>query len=149
APREGPAAETGRIGLTFERGPYEARGEMRVAEVIPLSPAALTERIKPGDYLLAVDRIAMGAHTSLDSILAFKGGKKVTLTIASSPGGTDKHDVSVLPTNAGTEKTLLYRAWAASRRAYVEKASGGRLGYVHMLDMGAGAIDRLNLDLDS
>jgi Tol biopolymer transport system component/C-terminal processing protease CtpA/Prc len=149
APREGPPAETGRIGLTFERGPYEARGEMRVAEVIPLSPAALSERIKPGDYLLSVDGVAMGAHVSLDSILGFKVGKKVTLTVASTPGGANRRDVPVLPTNAGTEKVLLYRAWAASRRAYVEKASGGRLGYVHMLDMGGGAIDRLNLDLDS
>jgi tricorn protease len=149
APREGPAAETGRIGLAFERGPYEARGELRVSEVVPLSPAALTERIKPGDYLLAVDGIAMGAHVNLDSILGFKAGKKVTLTIASTPAGAERRDVSVLPANTGTEKTLLYHAWAASRRAYVEKASGGRLGYVHMIDMGAGAIDRLNLDLDS
>jgi C-terminal processing protease CtpA/Prc len=35
------------------------------------------------------------------------------------------------------------------RRAYVEKASGGRLGYAHMPDMGAGSLAQLYLDLDA
>ncbi|MDB4876653.1 MAG: Tricorn protease [Gemmatimonadetes bacterium] len=149
APRDGTPPETGRIGLHFERVPYEQRGEMRISEVVPLSPAALTDKIKPGDYLLALDGVAVGQHVNLDSLLGFKVGKRVVLTIASAPDGTNRRDVAVRPTNAGTEKTLLYRAWVAERRAYVEKASGGRLGYVHMLDMGGTAIEHLNLDLDS
>jgi C-terminal processing protease CtpA/Prc len=51
--------------------------------------------------------------------------------------------------NGNTEKALLYRAWVADRRAYVEKISNGRLGYIHMLDMGGNAIPQMNLDLDS
>ena len=35
------------------------------------------------------------------------------------------------------------------RRAWVDKASGWRLGYVHMLDMSAGSLDQLYVDLDS
>ncbi len=35
------------------------------------------------------------------------------------------------------------------RREYVAKASGGRLGYVHMADMSAGALSQLHLDLDA
>ena len=38
--------------------------------------------------------------------------------------------------NGATERGLLYRDWVESRRAYVAKASNGRLGYVHMQDMG-------------
>ena len=34
------------------------------------------------------------------------------------------------------------------QRAYVEKASGGRLGYVHMYDMSAGSLQQLYIDLD-
>jgi tricorn protease len=48
-----------------------------------------------------------------------------------------------------TEKRLLYRAWVESNRAYVERASGGRLGYVHLYDMSQGALDQLLLDLDT
>jgi tricorn protease len=35
------------------------------------------------------------------------------------------------------------------RRAYVAKASNGRLGYVHLFDMGQGSLDQLFLDLDA
>jgi C-terminal processing protease CtpA/Prc len=55
----------------------------------------------------------------------------------------------VLPLNAQTEKGLIYREWVESRRAYVARISGGRLGYVHMLDMGAGSLAQLHADLDA
>jgi len=35
------------------------------------------------------------------------------------------------------------------RREYVAKASGGKLGYVHMFDMSAGALSQLHVDLDA
>jgi C-terminal processing protease CtpA/Prc len=48
-----------------------------------------------------------------------------------------------------TEKALLYREWVEDKRAYVAKVSGGRLGYVHMFDMGAGSLAQLYVDLDA
>ena len=53
------------------------------------------------------------------------------------------------PVSTATEKGLLYRAWVESRRAYVTKASGGRLGYVHMIDMSDVALRQLYNDLDA
>jgi C-terminal processing protease CtpA/Prc len=44
---------------------------------------------------------------------------------------------------------MLYRAWIEERRAIVARLSGGRLGYVHMFDMGGNALNQLNLDLDA
>jgi C-terminal processing protease CtpA/Prc len=35
-----------------------------------------------------------------------------------------------------------------SRRQYVDRASGGRLGYVHIPDMSAASLDQLHFDLD-
>ena len=46
------------------------------------------------------------------------------------------------------EKSLVYREWVEANREYVLKASGGRLGYVHMINMSAAALDQLHLDLD-
>ncbi len=43
----------------------------------------------------------------------------------------------------------MYRDWVESRRAYVAKVSDGRLGYVHMQDMGAGSLQQLYVDLDT
>jgi tricorn protease len=57
--------------------------------------------------------------------------------------------VAVRPANNTTEKELLYRDWVDRQRAYVTKASGGRLGYVHIRDMSQEALDRLYLDLDT
>ena len=48
-----------------------------------------------------------------------------------------------------TEKNLLYREWVEANRRYVDKASGGRLGYAHMNDMSEDALRRLHLDLDA
>jgi C-terminal processing protease CtpA/Prc len=35
------------------------------------------------------------------------------------------------------------------KREYVAKVSGGRLGYVHMIDMGSGSLAQLFVDLDT
>jgi tricorn protease len=55
----------------------------------------------------------------------------------------------VLPVSTATEKGLLYRAWVEQNRAYVSRVSGGRLGYVHMFDMGEQSLQQLYTDLDA
>jgi C-terminal processing protease CtpA/Prc len=55
----------------------------------------------------------------------------------------------VRPISAATERGLRYREWVEQRRAYVAKASNGRLGYVHMPDMSAGSLAQLYVDLDA
>jgi tricorn protease len=140
---------TGRLGVHFERAAYEQRGELKVTEVIPLSPAALSDRIHVGDYVLAVDGARVAAGFNLDSALNFKFDHRVTLSVASDAAGRDRREVALRAANGITEKGLLYRAWVAERRAYVDRVSNGRLGYVHMNDMGGNAIAQLNLDLDA
>jgi hypothetical protein len=54
-----------------------------------------------------------------------------------------------LQTDQMTERGLRYRQWVEQKREYVAKVSGGRLGYVHMYDMSAGALSQLNVDLDT
>lgn len=150
---------TGRLGLRFDRVEYERTGRLRVAEVIPLSPAAVaretasgSERIreiKVGEYLLSVDGRALDARTNLEELLNYKINRRVVLTVASSPDGADKREVAVRPVNLATEKVLLYRKWVDERRAYVARVSGGKLGYVHMADMSANSLSQLYLDLDA
>jgi tricorn protease len=147
-PPSGAQPTTGRLGLRFDREEYEQNGRLRVIEVIPLGPSAITGQIKVGDYLLTVDRTAIEARTNLDELLSFKVGKRVVLTVASSSDGTNKREVVVRPVTLGTEKGLLYRKWVEEKRAYVEKVSGGKLGYVHMADMGMGSLVQLYVDLD-
>lgn len=140
--------ETGRLGLDFDRAEYENNGHLRVTAIIPLGPSAISGSIKVGDYLLAVDGAAIDARINLDSLLQHKSGHRVELSVASAASGNDKHIVVVRPTNMGAEKNLLYREWVEQRRAYVEKISNGRLGYVHMADMSEQSLEQLYMDLD-
>jgi C-terminal processing protease CtpA/Prc len=121
---------------------------LKVTEVIPLAPAALAG-IKPGDYLLAIDKTEIGPRVNVDELLAFKVGRRVSLLISSSADGAGKREVAVRPVNSNTEKGLLYRKWVEERRDYVAKISGGRLGYVHMFDMGSPSLSQLFVDLDT
>jgi tricorn protease len=142
----GEAAGTGRLGLRFDRKEYESAGKLKVTEVIPLGPAAVTGQIHAGDYLEAVDGTPAGAHVNLDELLAYKAGKKVTLTIS---GGGQRREVAVQPIGTAAEKQLVYDAWVEANRAYVARISNGRLGYVHMIDMSQNALTKFYLDLDS
>jgi Tol biopolymer transport system component/C-terminal processing protease CtpA/Prc len=141
-------AAVGRLGLRFDRREYEAAGRFRVTAIVPLGPAALAGDIAVGDLLVAVNGRAVGAGVNLNEQLAGASGRKVTLAVARQPGGPTR-DVVVQPTSQGTEKGLLYRQWVSANREYVLKASGGRLGYVHMVNMSEGALDQLFIDLDA
>ena len=146
----GPPAQqpyTGRLGLRFDRGEYERDGKLRITEVVPLGPAALGGEIHVGDLLTAVDRHAIDAKVNLDELLAYRAGKQTVLSITPRTGAA--REVTVRPVSAGTAKGLMYRSWVESRRDYVNRISGGRLGYVHMYDMGEGSLRQLYEDLDA
>jgi tricorn protease len=146
-PSFSPQPTVGRLGLRFDRATYERDGKLKVTETLTLSPAALAG-IAPGDYVLSVDGARVDGHTNLDSLLTYKTGKRVALLVSRNADGSAARDIAIRPVNANTERGLVYRDWVESRRAYVAKASNGRLGYVHMQDMGQGSLTQLYLDLD-
>jgi C-terminal processing protease CtpA/Prc len=152
APASGPQTTLGRLAADFDAAEYEKSGRLRVAAVVALGPAALAA-IKPGEYIVQIDgrdagRGAAGAAPNLDALLDHTVGKRTALSVAASPGAAPR-EVIVKPTDQATEKALRYRQWVEEKRQYVAKASGGRLGYVHMFDMSAGALSQLNIDLDA
>ena len=141
-----PAARVGDLGLRFERQAYEAGRGLVVREVIDLGPAAIEGSIRPGDVLTAIDGKPLGPNVNLDQLLLDRAGKRTVLTVATAGAA---REVIFRPVSPAIASGLLYRDWVSERRAYVEKASGGRLGYVHILDMGADALNQLYIDLDA
>ena len=139
---------TGRLGVRFDGREYERSGRLRVSEVIPLGPVALSAKIAAGDFIVAIDGKQVGAHTNVDELLAYKVGKQTALSVATAAAATPRI-VTVLPVSTNAEKGLLYRAWVEQSRAYVARVSGGRLGYVHMPDMSEESLQRLYADLDA
>ena len=144
-----PSPTTGRLGVRFDRIEHERAGRFKVREIVSLGPVAVTRQVKVGEYLLAVDGTPLSRRTNLDALLEHQVGRRVVLTVSAAPEGVEKREVVVRPVTLTTEKGLLYRDWVEANRAYVDKASGGRLGYVHMVDMGAPSLAQLYLDLDA
>ncbi len=138
----------GKLGLRFDRSEYETNGRLKITEIISLSPADISKQIKVGDYLLSVDGVKIGGGTNLDELLENKVGKRVELEVSTDAGGANKREIVLKPVTTGAEKNLLYRGWVESSRAYVERISGGKLGYVHLPDMGSGSLAQLYVDLD-
>jgi C-terminal processing protease CtpA/Prc len=139
------AVPIGRLGLRFDREEYEKNGRLRIIEVISLSPAAVSKDIKVGDYLAGIDKIAIDGSTNINELLENTVGKRVELEIST---GANTRRVVLKPISTGAEKELLYRQWVEENRAYVEKISGGKLGYIHLPDMGAGTLAQVYIDLD-
>ncbi len=141
APPAGAAgAGVGHLGVDFDRADYEKTGQLKVTHVIPLGPAALAG-VKAGDLIASVDGESTKAPVNLDALLENKVNRRTVIGVG--------RDVAVRPITAATERGLRYREWVEQRRAYVAKASNGRLGYVHMPDMSAGSLAQLYVDLDA
>jgi C-terminal processing protease CtpA/Prc len=139
----------GKLGLRFDRAEFETNGRLKITEVIPLGPAAVTRQISVGEYVIAVDGTTIGPRSNLDEVLLHAVNRRVVVKVSKTPNETDAREVVLQPVNTATEKNLAYREWVESNRRYVEKISNGRLGYAHMNDMSEGALRRLYMDLDA
>jgi len=136
----------GDIGIAFDRAAYDANGALVVRDVVPLGPAAVTGKIAPGDRIVSVDGVDT-AGRNFDQLLERKVGKQVALGVQSASGA--RTTVTVQPASDDVVTGLRYRGWVEERRALIERLSGGRLGYVHIPDMGDGSLDQLQIDLDA
>jgi tricorn protease len=91
--------------------------------------------VKVGDYLLAVN--GRPVDVSKAPWAAFQGlaDKTVTLTV-SSKSTLDATARRIVVKLAKNESALRFRSWVEANRAYVEKQSGGKIGYVYVPNTG-------------
>jgi tricorn protease len=141
----GPSTAVGRLGLRFDPMTQRHSGLLRVAEVISGGPADQAG-VRTGDVLLQIDDPDLTGFASLDEQLAGRVDKAVRLLIDSA--GT-RRNVVATPIGVNQERDLLYEDWVGRRRAYVESASGGRVGYVHLYNMTPNTINQLAIQLDA
>jgi tricorn protease len=104
----------------------------------PLAPGYL--HIAEGDYLLAINGKELAPTDSVDAQLENLAGVEVLLTIASKADKSDAHDVEVKTVASDFE--LRYRDWCRRNREYVDKKSGGLVGYFHVPDMEQEGLNR-------
>ncbi len=90
-------------------------------------------RAYEGEYILAIDGVELRYPDTPYRLLEGKAGKPVVLTVSKDPYGKHARKIVVKP--IPYENTLRYYNWVERNRQYVEKASGGKIGYVHIPDM--------------
>jgi tricorn protease len=89
---------------------------------------------KVGDYILEVDGRSTAGLTDIWEALVGKAGKQVSLRLNAIPSQQGSRETVVIPVE--DERGLYYYAWVQANLEKVTKASGGRVGYVHVPDMG-------------
>ncbi len=90
--------------------------------------------IKEGMLLLAIEGKKLDRGTTPGSLLVNRAGQEIQLTVANR-NGRNRRNVCVK--TIGNEIPLRYRDWVESNREYIHKKTKGRVGYVHIPDMGA------------
>jgi tricorn protease len=87
-------------------------------------------KVKEGDYILAVDGTSTKGVDNFYRLLENKANRVVSLLVASHPDPNGAREEHVRP--IAKETNLRYLDWVQSRRAMVDKLSGGRIGYIHL-----------------
>ena len=95
-----------------------------------------------GDYLLAVNAQDLGRNDNVYALLQGLGDGLLELTVSDTANGSDPRRVIIDPLTS--EDRLLYHRWVERNRARVTEATNGRLGYMHIPDMGANGIYEFN-----
>ena len=137
--KRGPHYPVGRLGAELSRTEAGAWRVDRIVRGDPWDRAADSPLGAPGvnialgDELLSVDGVALAGGPAPDELLVHKAGVDVALTVRHADGRVRKAVVRPLT----AEMPLRYRHWVEANRAKVHAASGGRVGYVHVPDMGA------------
>lgn len=96
--------------------------------------------VKEGDYLLAINGKEVTGDIDPYTLTANTLGQTIALTVNSKPTMAGAHDVTVKP--IAEEESLRYYTWVENNRHYVDSVSGGKIGYIHIPDMGGPGLVR-------
>ncbi len=161
--RPAPAYVMGSLGADFT---YDLEsGAWRLAHIVQGdawdensgSPLARTGvNIQPGDRLLSVNGQKLTEKFSPAMALVDRAGSEVSLLFARE---AEDEPRSVTVKTLTSDMPARYREWVEANRRYVHAATGGRVGYIHIPDMGytgysefhrgfLAEVDRLGLIVD-
>jgi tricorn protease len=91
--------------------------------------------VKEGEYLLAINGKEVTGDVDPYSLTQNTVGQTIMLTVNSQPTMKGSREVTVKPVS--DEDNLRYYDWVEHNRRYVDSVSGGKIGYIHIPDMGS------------
>jgi tricorn protease len=136
-----PRVSMGLLGARLDRDPQTKF--FRIAKILkgqnwdPALRSPLTEigvNVSEGEFVVAVDGRSTAELSDIWEALVGRAGKQVTLRVNGSPSAQGARNVVVVPVE--DERGLYYFNWVQDNLAKVTRATGGRVGYIHVPDMG-------------
>ncbi len=124
-----------------------ASGRYRIAKIFagqneeepyrsPLTEVGVDVHV--GDYVLAINGRDLKAGTDPYELLQAPANEPAEWRVAATADGKAARTIRYQP--LASETALKYLAWVSNNRARVDTLSGGRLGYIHIPDMGEAGI---------
>lgn len=142
-PGEVKKAEKIPMGLLGAELSRAKSGNYRIDRILPGAPYSETLRspltepglnVKEGDYITAIDGVPATETTNIYSLLIGKADRPTEITVSTSADGENPRKIVVSPIS--DEYPLYHYNWVQDNIRKVEKASGGKVGYIYVPDMG-------------
>ena len=135
----------GLLGATLSK---DASGYFRIDDILeganynnslrsPLTEVGVN--VNKGDYIIRVNGKATNTMTDIYASLVNMADKQVELMINSKPSATGARKTIIIPVSS--EANLYYYNWVQKNIRYVDSVSGGKIGYLHIPDMGVGGLN--------
>jgi tricorn protease len=133
--------KTGMLGADITK---DASGYFRINKILrgenwaedtrsPLTEVGVD--VKEGDLIIAVNGKSVKDVGNIYELLINTAGKQVELTVNSTASDQGARKVIVVPID--DEAGLYYYNWVQNNIDKVNKATGGKVGYIHIPNMGA------------
>jgi tricorn protease len=131
----------------FDLAP-DASGFYKVTHIYRKGPADHDYvKISSGNYIVAVNGHELKTPENYWKLFNLLPGRKFDFLVNSKPSLDGAWNVSLEPLTQQAMGNLEYERWVGDRRAMVDKASNGEIGYLHIRAMDAPSLERFQRDL--
>ncbi len=142
--RQSWSQRTAALGLVFDKA-YEGKG-LRITHVVKNSAADRVESpALPGEVLLKIDGHAVEPGKNLARLLSGHYPRDIKLRL----GGTNctERTIAVEEDSYGDLRKLVREEWMEHNRALVDRASGGRFGYLNIEKMNTSSLRQFEKEI--
>ncbi len=131
---------TGLLGAKFTK---DKSGYFKITELLegqnwnPAYVSPMTRigmNVEAGDFIVAINGKSTKDVKNLNEMLLGKAGQKIFVSVNKTPSEKDAETYIVEPVK--NEEKLYYHKWVQGNIDKVSKATNGRVGYIHVPDMG-------------
>lgn len=138
--------QTGLLGAVFSR---DASGYFKITKILqganwdsslrsPLTEIGVNAKV--GDYIISINGTPTNSVNDIYELLVNEAGKTIEISLNNKVSETGAHTALVKP--IATEENLYYYDWVQHNTSYVDSATHGKVGYLHIPDMEDDGLDQ-------